>query len=201
MEKPFSIYCDASGQGLGCVLMQDGHVVANASRQLRKHEVNYPAHDLELAVVVHALKSWRHYLMGKRCELYTDHKSLKYIFTQSNLNLGQRRWLELIKDYDLGINYHHGKANVVADTLSCRSRVSQLVVDSMPLELCEEFDKLNLRIVTDTEAIEMEVGSNLLQESWKGQVEHEKIQDIKPNIKEEKSSGFLEDNEGVLWYK
>jgi hypothetical protein len=151
--------------------------------------------------VVHALKSWRHYLMGKRCELYTDHKSLKYIFTQSNLNLGQRRWLELIKNYDLGINYHHWKANVVADTLSCRSRVSQLVVDSMPLELCEEFDKLNLRIVTDTEAIEMEVGSNLLQESWKGQVEHEKIQDIKPNIKEEKSSGFLEDNEGVLWYK
>jgi hypothetical protein len=201
MEKPFSIYCDASGQGLGCVLMQDGHVVANASRQLRKHEVNYPTQDLELAVVVHALKSWRHYLMGKRCELYTDHKSLKYIFTQSNLNLGQRRWLELIKDYDLGINCHHGKANVVADTLSCRSRVSQLVVDSMPLELCEEFDKLNLRIVTDTEAIEMEVGSNLLQESWKGQVEHEKIQDIKPNIKEEKSSGFLEDNEGVLWYK
>jgi hypothetical protein len=109
--------------------------------------------------------------------------------------------LELIKDYDLGINYHHGKANVVADTLSCRSHVSQLVVDSMPLELCEEFDKLNLRIVTDTEAIEMEVGSNLLQEIWKGQVEDEKIQDIKPNIKEEKSSSFLEDNEGVLWYK
>jgi hypothetical protein len=81
MEKPFSIYCDASGQGLGCVLMQDGHVVAYASRQLRKHEVNYPTHDLEQAAVVHALKIWRHYLMGKRCELYTDHKSLKYIFT------------------------------------------------------------------------------------------------------------------------
>jgi hypothetical protein len=82
MEKPFSIYCDASGQGLGCALMQDGRVVAYASRQLRKHEVNYPTHDLELAAVVHALKIWRHYLMGKRCELYTDHKSLKYIFTQ-----------------------------------------------------------------------------------------------------------------------
>jgi hypothetical protein len=109
MEKPFSIYCDVSGQGLGCVLMQDGCVVAYASRQLRKHEVNYPTHDLELAVVVHTLKIWRHYLMGKRCELYTDHKSLKYIFTQLNLNLRQRRWLELIKDYDLGINYHPGK--------------------------------------------------------------------------------------------
>jgi hypothetical protein len=87
MEKSFSIYCDASGQGLGCVLMQDGRVIAYASRQLRKHEVNYLTHDLELAVVVHALKIWRNYLMGKRCELYTDHNSLKYIFTQSNLNL------------------------------------------------------------------------------------------------------------------
>jgi hypothetical protein len=139
--------------------------------------------------------------MGKRCELYTDHKSLKYIFTQSNLNLRQRRWLELIKDYDLGINYHPGKANVVADPLSRRSLVSQLVVDSLPFELCEEFDKLNLRIVANTEATEMEVGSNLLQEIWKGQVEGEKIQEIKRNIKEEKSPSFLEDGEGVLWYK
>jgi hypothetical protein len=87
MEKPFSIYCDASGQGLGCVLMQDGHVVAYASRQLRKHEAHYPTHDLKLVVVFPALKIWRQYLMGNRCELYTDHKSLKYIFSQSNLNL------------------------------------------------------------------------------------------------------------------
>jgi hypothetical protein len=105
--------------------------------------------------------------MGKRCELYMDHKSLKYIFTQSNLNLRQRRWLELIKDYDLGINYHPGKANVVADALSHRSHVSQLVVDSMPFELREEFNKLNLRIVAYTEATKMEVGSNLLQEIQK----------------------------------
>jgi hypothetical protein len=117
---------------------------------------------MELAAVVHALKIWRHYLMGKRCELYTDHKSLKYIFTQSNLDLRKRRWLELIKDYDLGINYHPGKANVVADALSRRSHVSQLVVDRMPFELCKEFDKLDMRIVTNTEATEMEVESNLL---------------------------------------
>jgi hypothetical protein len=90
MEKPFSIYCGASGQGLWYVLMQDGHVVAYASRQLRKHEVHYPTHDLELADVVHALKIWRHYVKGKRYELYMDHKILKYIFTQSNLNLRQR---------------------------------------------------------------------------------------------------------------
>jgi hypothetical protein len=190
MEKPFSIYCDASGQGLGCVLMQDGSVVAYSSRQLRKHEVNYLTRNLELAVVVHALKIWRHYLMGKGCELYTDYKSLRYIVTQSNLNLRQTRWLELIKDYDLGINYHPGKANVVADALSSRSHVSQQVVDSMLFELYEGLYKLNLRIVANMEATEMEVGSNLLQEIQKGQVEDEKIQDIKRNIKEEKSLGF-----------
>jgi hypothetical protein len=118
MEKPFCIYCDAAGQGLGCVLIPYGRVVAYTSQQLRKHEVNYPTHDMELAIVIHALKVWRHYLMGKRCELHMDHKSLKYNFTQSNLNLRQRRWLELIMDYDLRINYHPGKANVLADTLS-----------------------------------------------------------------------------------
>jgi hypothetical protein len=156
---------------------------------------------MELAVVVHALKIWRHYLMGKRCEIYTDHKSLKYIFTQSNLNLRQRRWLELIKNYDLGINYHPRKANVVANALSRRSHMTQLVVDSMSFELCEEFEKLNLRIVANTKATDMEVGSNLLQENRKGQVEDEKIQEIKRNIKEEKLPGFLKDEEGVLWHK
>jgi hypothetical protein len=199
MEKSFSIYCDASGQGLVCVLMQDGRVVAYASRQLRYHEVNYLTHDLELAAVFHALKIWRHYLMGKRCELYTNYKSLKYIFTQANLNLRQRRWLELIKDYDVGINYHPRNTNVVVDAMSRRSHVSQLVVDSMPFELCEEFDKLNIRIVANMEATEKEVGSNLLQEIQKGHVEDKKNQEIKHNIKEEKSSIFSEDEEGVLW--
>jgi hypothetical protein len=173
-------------------------VVAYASWQLRKHEVHYPTHDLELAAVVHALKIWRHYLMGKRCELYTDHKSLKYIFTQPNLNLRQRRRLELIKDYDLGINYHPGKANIVADASSRKSHVSQLVVDSMPFELCEEFDKLNLRIIANTKVMEMEVGPSLLQEIHRGQVEDEKIQEIKRNIKEEKLPGFSEDEQIVL---
>jgi hypothetical protein len=89
MGKPFLIYYDTSGQGLGCVSMQDGHVVAYTSRQLRKHEEKYPTHDLELAVMVHALKICRHYIIGKRCKVYSDHKSLKYIFTQPNLNLRQ----------------------------------------------------------------------------------------------------------------
>src|SRR5438132_1119929 len=117
IHKDFTVYCDASRQGLRCVLMQDGKIVAYASRQLKTHEENYPTHDLELEAVVHALKIWRHYLIGNKCELFTDHKSLRYIFTQQDLNLRQRRWLELIKDYDLDIQYHPGKANVVADAL------------------------------------------------------------------------------------
>jgi hypothetical protein len=89
MENPFSIYYDASGQGLGCVLLQHGHIVVYASRQLRKHQEKYPTYDLELAILIHALKIWRHYIFSKRCEVYSDHKSLKYIFTQPDLNLRQ----------------------------------------------------------------------------------------------------------------
>jgi hypothetical protein len=90
---------------------------------------------------------------------------------------------------------------VVANALSQSSHVSQLVMDSMPFELCEEYDKLNLRIIVNTEAMEMEVGSILLQEIWRGQQEDEKVQEIKCNIKEEKLPSFSEDDEGVLWYK
>jgi ribonuclease HI len=168
MEKPFSIYCDASGKGLGCVLMQDGHVVAYASRQLKKHEEKYPTHDLELAAVVHALKIWRHYIICKRCEVYSDHKSLKYIFTQPYLNLRQRRWLELIKDYDLGINYHPGKANVVADALSRRSHLNILATRELLPEFCTEFEKLNLGWVSNTKIVAMEVDSTLEQDIRKG---------------------------------
>jgi ribonuclease HI len=118
IEKSFGIYCDTSDTGIGCVLMQKGRVIAYASRQLKRHEEHYPTHALELAAVVHALKIWRHYLLGNTCHIYTDHKSLKYIFTQAKLNMRQRMWLELIKDYDLEAHYHPGKANVVADALS-----------------------------------------------------------------------------------
>ncbi|WVZ97800.1 LOW QUALITY PROTEIN: hypothetical protein U9M48_043312 [Paspalum notatum var. saurae] len=120
LTKSFTVYCDASKQGLGCVLMQEGKVIAYASRQLRKHEVNYPTHDTELATLCmledpEALFIWE--------SIYTDHNSLKYIFTQNELNMRQRRWLELIKDYDLEIHYHPGKANVVADALSRKSYI------------------------------------------------------------------------------
>jgi hypothetical protein len=98
--------------------MQENQVIAYDSRALRPHEKNYPTHDLELAAVIHALKFWRLYFMGNRCNIFTDHKRLKYIFTQSDLNMRQRRWLKLIKDYDLEVHYHLGKANVVTERLS-----------------------------------------------------------------------------------
>ena len=112
------IFSDASKVGLDVVLLQNEKVVAYASRQLKDHERNYPTHDLKMAVVVFALKIWGHYLYGVRCEIFTDHKSLKYIFTQKDLNMRQRRWLKLVKDYDCEIHYHLGKANSVADALS-----------------------------------------------------------------------------------
>jgi hypothetical protein len=184
MEKQFSSYCDVSGQGLGCILMQDGHVVAYASQQLRKHEEHYPTHDVELAIVVHALKLWRHYLIGKRCEVYSDHKSLKYIFIQPDLNLWQRRWLELIKDYDLGINYHLGKANVVADALSRRTYLNGLIMETMPFDLCSEMDKLNLRLTINSGVVTIKMDSRLSQDIQKGQKEGEKLQEIRRNIVE-----------------
>ena len=106
-------------------------MIAYASCQLKKHELNYSTHDLELAVVVHALKIWRHYLLENKVYIYTDHKSLTYIFTQSELNMRQQRWLELIKDYNLEVHYHPGKANVVADALS--QELHQGDEESLPL--------------------------------------------------------------------
>ncbi|KAJ0814205.1 putative nucleotidyltransferase, Ribonuclease H [Helianthus annuus] len=119
----FVVYCDASKLGLGCVLMQRNKFIAYASRQLKVHEKNYTTHDLELGGVVFALKIWRHYLYGTKCVVFTDHKSLQHIFNQKELNMRQRRWVELLKDYDCEIRYHPGKANVVADALSRKERV------------------------------------------------------------------------------
>jgi hypothetical protein len=165
---------------------------------LRKHEEKYPTHDLELEAVVHALKIWRHYIIGKRCEVYSDHKSLKYIFTQPDLNLRQRRWLELIKDYDLGINYHPSKAIVVADTLSRRSYLNMLATRELLPEFCTEFEKLNLGWVSNAEVVEMEMDSTLEQDIRRGQLEDAKIQEIEEQIKEDKAPGFNVDDQGTL---
>ncbi|WVZ52838.1 hypothetical protein U9M48_003857 [Paspalum notatum var. saurae] len=200
-QKKFIVYCDASRDGLGCVLMQEGKVIAYASRQLRKHEVNYPTHDLELTAVVHALKIWRHYLYGQRCEIYTDHKSLKYIFTQNELNMRQQRWLELIKDYDMKIHYHPGKANVVTDALSRKSYANMALGFMMPHELCEEFERLSLGFLHHTTAPTFEAEPTLEQEIREHQKDDEKLQEIHELLKLGKASHFREDEQGTLWYK
>jgi hypothetical protein len=146
--KSVDVYCAASGIGLGCVLMQDNRVIAYASRAVRPHEQNYPTHDLELAAIVHAQKIWRHYLMGAHCNIYTDHKRLKYIFTQADLNMRQKRWLELIKDYDLEVHYDLDKANVMADALSRKAQCNCVTLDSKIAALCDELRKLNMEVVS-----------------------------------------------------
>jgi hypothetical protein len=181
--------------------MQEGKVVAYASRQLRKHEQNYPTHDLELAAVVHALKIWRHYMIGNKCKIFTDHKSLKYIFTQKDLNLRQRRWLELIKDYDLDIQYHPGKANVVADALSRKGQTSMLIGHLLPQELCWEMAQLNLGMVASSETLTLEIESTLEQDIRKGQMTDDKIAEYKKLIKLGKVLEFREDEQGTVWFK
>jgi hypothetical protein len=201
LHKGFDIYCDACGQGLGCVLNQEGHVIAYASRQLRKHELNYPTHDLELVAVVHALKIWRHYIMGTKCQVYTDHKSLKYIFTQKDLNLRQHHLLELIKDYDLEIHYHPGKANLVADALSRKEHVHSAFVVQLPDEIVEDFRRLNLGIVAHTGGVTIDVESTWEQEICKGQIGDAKIQEIKDLITEGRGPDFTKDEQGTVWFK
>ena len=147
-SEGFTVYCDASKQGLGCVLMQHDRVIAYASRQLKKHEVNYPTHDLELAAVVFALRIWRHYLYGVPCRIFTDHKSLQYLFSQKDLNMRQRRWIELIKDYDCTIEYHPGKANVVADALRRKPSSSLAQLKAEYLTMLVELRSMGVSLET-----------------------------------------------------
>jgi hypothetical protein len=198
IEKLFDVYCDASGTGIGCVLMQDGRVIAYASRQLKRHEEHYPTHDLELAAVVHALKIWRHYLLGNSCHIYTDHKSLKYIFTQAYLNMRQRRWLELIKDYDLEVHYHLGKANVVADALSRKSHCNCLTVKPLDISLCHEIEKLGIEIVQQGSLANITIESTIRDEIIAAQKENKGIGHIKENVRREKASCFRIDEADVL---
>ncbi|GKA67979.1 putative nucleotidyltransferase, ribonuclease H [Tanacetum coccineum] len=155
--EDFVVYCDASNQGLGCVLMQRGKVIAYASRQLKIHEKNYTTHDLELGAVVFALKTWRHYLYGTKSVIYTDHKSLQHIFDQKELNMRQRRWIELFSDYECEIRYHPGKANVVADALSRKERVKPKRVRAMAMTIQSGVKRMIL--VAQSEAFKEENGS------------------------------------------
>jgi hypothetical protein len=199
IEKPFDVYCDASGC-LRCVLMLEGRVIAYASRQLRLHEEHYPTHELELAVVVHALKIWRHYLLENICHNYTDHKSLKCIFTQLELNMRQRRWLELIKDYDLEIHYHPGKANVVADALSRKASCHCLTVRTLDTTLCQEMEKLNLGMIQHGTLTQLKLESVLPQKIIDAQRNDKGMKHIHEKIEVVKANCFRRDDQGIIWF-
>ena len=150
----FVIFCDASKMGLGCVLRQDRRAVAYASRQLRTHEKNYPTHDLELVAIIFALKIWRHYVYGGKFEVFSDHKSLKYLFDQKELNMRQRRWMEFLKDYDFELQYHLGKANIVTNDLSKKSlHISSLMIHEM--NLLEKFREMNLSVTLSHDKMQL----------------------------------------------
>ncbi|GJZ36352.1 putative reverse transcriptase domain-containing protein [Tanacetum coccineum] len=159
----FVVYCDASHQGLEAVLMQREKVIAYASRQLKPHEENYTTHDLELGAVVFTLKIWRHYLYDTMCTVFTDHKSLQHILDQKELNMRQRRWLELLADYDYGIRYHPGKENVVADALSRKEQIKPLRVRSLVMTIHPNLPSQILEV--QTEAIKEE---NIKVENLRG---------------------------------
>ncbi|WVZ93905.1 LOW QUALITY PROTEIN: hypothetical protein U9M48_039855 [Paspalum notatum var. saurae] len=201
VTKPFDVYCDASGNGLGCILMQEGRVVDYASRQLRKHEANYPTHDLELVAVVHALKIWRHYLLGNTCHIYTDHKSLKYILTQPKLNMRQRRWLELIKDYDLEIHYHTGKVNVVADELSHRAHCNVIEARPTVRVLCCEIDEIEVPTEQLAELYNLIIEPTIIEQIVTAQKQDKGMTFIREGMDEKKRACFALDDQGVLWFK
>jgi len=199
-NEKFEVYCDASRNGLGCVLMQNRNVVAYASRQLKPHETNYPTHDLELAAVVFALKIWRHYLYGVRFEVFSDHKSLKYLFDQKELNMRQRRWMEFLKDYDFGLNYHPGKANVVADALSRKAlHASWMMLKEM--ELVQKLQEMNLGMRMLEGSIVMsylQVTSDFKIEIKKAQEENEELKEWVTTMEKGEPGKVVQGKDG-LW--
>ncbi|WVZ64130.1 hypothetical protein U9M48_013696 [Paspalum notatum var. saurae] len=201
ITKPFDVYCDASGSGLGCVLMQEGRVIAYASSQLRKHEVNYPTHDLELLAVVYSLKKWRHYLLGNTCHIFTDHESLKYIFTQPELNMRQRRWLELIKDYDLEVHCHPGKANVVADALSRKAHCNFIEARPTVRVLCCEIGEIEMPTVLEAEFYNLVLEPTIKDQIIAAQKQDKGMAHVRDGLDEKKRACVTLDDQGVLWFK
>jgi len=150
---------------------------------------------------VHALKTWRHFLIENRCDVYTDHKSLKYIFTQKELNLRHRKWLELIKDYHMSLHYHPGKANVVADVLSHKSYVNTLITGGLPQALADDLRELRLEIVLRGYVAALEIQSTLLGKIREAQKTDKEIAEIKERMSKGKAKNFREDEHETLWFE
>jgi hypothetical protein len=198
IEKSFDVYCDASGIGIEGVLMQDGHAIAYASCQLRCHEEHYPTHDLELLAVVHALKVWRYYLLGNLVHIYTDHRSLKYLFTRPNLNM-RRRWLELIKDYELEIHYHPKKTNVMSDALSRKHHCNHLMAQS--LTSCCDPKEPSLWVVPHATLTIIALILTIKEEVIAAQRTYTGMGHIRRRLRLGEVKCFHEDANGVLWFK
>ncbi|GKC36790.1 putative reverse transcriptase domain-containing protein, partial [Tanacetum coccineum] len=165
-SKIFIVYCDASIKGLGAVLMQREKVIAYASRQLKIYEKNYMTHDLELGVVVFSLKLWRHYLYETKCTVFTDHKSLQHILNQKELNMRQRRWLELLSYYNCEIRYHPWKVNVVADALSRKEQEPPLRVRALVMTIGLNLPKPILDAQTEAQKLRNIKNQDVRGMSW-----------------------------------
>jgi hypothetical protein len=199
IEKSFYVYCDASGTSNGGVLMQDGHAIAYALRQLQCQEEHYPTHDLELLAVVHALKVWRNYLLCNLVHIYINHKSLKYLFTQPELNMRQQRWLDLIKDYELEVHYHPIKANVVADTLSHKHRCNHLTVLSH--SSCCDSEEPSLRVVPHGRLNNIALIPTIKEDVISAQRMDIGMGHLHQRLELGEAQCFRQDVNGVLWFK
>ena len=184
--------------------MQSGRVVAYGSRQLKNHEQNYPTHDMELAAIIFALKIWHHYLYGDQFEVFSDHKSLKYIFTQQDLNMRQRRWMEYLEDYDFTLQYHPGKANVVADALSRKSRGVLASVASREWLMLEIVGQFSLQYNEQTQGVlgSLVATPSLLSRVIESQGNDDEIVSIRDRVQAGTGDeGWAIHTDGSLWYR
>ena len=201
--KPFEVYFDASHLWLGYVLMQEKRAVAYASRQLKVHERNYPTHDLEVAAIVFALKIWRHYLYGAQYRVFSDHKSLKYLFDQKELNMRQRRWMVFLKDYDFELLYHPGKANVVADALSRKIiHIAHLMIKEV--ELLKQFKDMKLQVELGSEFIRcstLTISIDFLDSIRERQLLDASLNRIREQLGSDEVKDFAVGEDGILQFQ
>lgn len=196
-NQQYKVFCDASKKVLGGVLMQDWQVMAYASRKLRPHEENYLTHDIELVAIISALKVWRHYLYVIHFEMFSDHKSLNYLFDQKELNMRLWRWMEYLKYYDLELKYHHEKANKVADALSRKEiHIAELIM--LEYDLMEKFWKLDLQfkwtpasVLISNLSIENDSRERISQAQW-SYAELQAIEDL---------PDFVRASDGIIIFK